>query len=303
LDLNQAIWEAHKLIRRLVPATIEVAPMLASAIGWVKIDPSQVEQILINLVVNARDAMPEGGKVVIETSEVELDEAYVSQHLGVRPGPYVLLSVSDSGCGMDPETMVRIFEPFFTTKQPGRGTGLGLSTTYGIVKQNGGHIAVESTIGSGSRFRIYLPRVQAPAEQSNPTAARKLEQTGRATVLIVEDEASLRRLLSLSLERRGYTVMTAVDGAEAIEIFRQHPGEIDVVVSDVVMPRIDGFELKRRIADLTPGMRFVFISGYSDEVVGQREKALEGCAFLEKPFLPDELADKVRAVLRGEQAA
>jgi two-component system, cell cycle sensor histidine kinase and response regulator CckA len=303
LDLNEAIWEVLKLVHRLVPATIEVAPMLTSSIGRVKIDPSQVEQVLINLVVNARDAMPEGGRVVIETSDVELDEAYVRKHLGVQPGPYVRLSVSDKGCGMDSETLARIFEPFFTTKQPGRGTGLGLSTTYGILKQNGGHIDVETALGKGTIFRIYLPRVQGPAQQATGAAPQKLEQTGRATVLIVEDEAALRRLLSLSLERRGYSVLTAIDGAEAIEIFRQHPHEIDVVVSDLVMPRIDGFELKRRIAELNPAMKFVFMSGYSDEIGDQRQKALEGCAFLEKPFLPDDLANKVREVLRGEVAA
>ncbi len=303
LDLNQAVWEAHKLVRRLVPAHMEVAPVLAPTLGWVKVDPGQVQQVLINLVVNARDAMPEGGKVVIETSDVELDEAFVSQHLGLQPGAYVMLSVSDTGYGMDAETLTHIFEPFFTTKQPGKGTGLGLSTIYGIVKQNGGHIAVESAVGRGSIFRIYLPRVQAPAEEAGGTAPRRLEQTGRATVLIVEDEAALRRLLSLSLERRGYKVLTAVDGADAIEIFGQHPGEIDLVVSDLVMPRVDGFELKRRIAALSPAMRFLFMSGYSDEIVERRESALQGCAFLEKPFLPDELANKVREVLRGEVAA
>jgi two-component system, cell cycle sensor histidine kinase and response regulator CckA len=303
LDLNQAVWEAHKLVRRLIPAHMEVAPVLASTLGWVRIDPGQVEQVLINLVVNARDAMPEGGKVVIETRDVELDEAFASHHPGLQPGGYVLLSVSDTGCGMDAETRTHIFEPFFTTKQPGKGTGLGLSTIYGIVKQNGGHIAVESAIGRGSTFRIYLPRVQAPGEEARSTAPRRLEETGRATVLVVEDEAALRRLLCLSLERRGYKVLTAVDGADAIEIFGQHPGEIDLVVTDLVMPRVDGFELKRRIAVLSPAMRFLFMSGYSDEVVEQRERALQGCAFLEKPFLPDDLANKVREVLRGEAAA
>jgi len=303
LDLNQAVWEAHKLVRRLVPANIDVAPALAPTLGWVKVDPGQVQQVLINLVVNARDAMPEGGRVVIETSDVELDEAFVSQHVGLQPGAYVMLSVSDTGSGMDAETLAHIFEPFFTTKQPGKGTGLGLSTIYGIVKQNGGHIAVESALGRGSIFRIFLPRVQGPAEEATGTPGRTLEQTGRATVLIVEDEAALRRLLCLSLERRGYKVLTAVDGAEAIEIFGQRPGEIDLVVSDLVMPRVDGFELRRRIAAVSPAMRFVFMSGYSEEIVEQRQEALQGCAFLEKPFLPDDLANKVREVLRGEVAA
>jgi two-component system cell cycle sensor histidine kinase/response regulator CckA len=303
LDLNQTIWEAHKLLRRLVPANIDVVPVLAPTVGRVQVDPGQIQQILINLVVNARDAMPEGGKVVIETGNVELDEAYVSQHPGLRPGSYVMLSISDTGGGMDADTLSHIFEPFFTTKQPGKGTGLGLSTIYGIVKQSGGYIAVESAVGRGTIFRIYLPRVQAAVEETKVTAPHQAEQTGTATVLVVEDETALRRLLCLSLERRGYKVLAARDGAEGIEIFGQHPDEIHLVVSDLMMPRVDGFELKRRIAALSPAVKFLFMSGYAEEISEQRQRSLQGCAFLEKPFLPDELADKVRDVLKGEVAA
>ncbi len=303
LDLNQAIWETHKLLRRLVPANIDVVPVLAPNIGQVKVDPGQVQQILINLVVNARDAMPEGGKVVIETANADLDEEYTSQHVGLRPGSYVLLSVSDTGCGMDAETRSHIFEPFFTTKQPGKGTGLGLSTIYGIIKQSGGYITVESIVGKGTIFHIYLPLVQAVVEEAETIPAPPVEPGGTETILVVEDETALRRLLCLSLERRGYKVFAARDGAEAIEIFRQLGDQIHVVVSDIMMPHVDGFELKQRIAALSPDVRFLFISGYSQEIVEQRQTVLQGCAFLEKPFLPDELADKVRDLLKGEVAA
>jgi two-component system cell cycle sensor histidine kinase/response regulator CckA len=303
LNLNQAIWETHKLLRRLVPANIEVVPVLAPMIGPVKLDPGQVQQILINLVVNARDAMPAGGKVVIETSNADLDEAYASQYAGLAPGSYVMLSVSDTGCGMDAETRSRIFQPFFTTKQPGKGTGLGLSTIHGIVKHSGGYVTVESAVGSGTTFRFYLPRVQSSVEDAIvPTPApAECNQTG--TILVVEDETALRRLICISLDRRGHKVLAAKDGAEAIEIFRQQGGSIHLVVSDIMMPHVDGFELKQRIAALSPDVKFLFMSGYLEETVPQRQMLLQGCAFLEKPFLPDELANKVRELLRGEAAA
>jgi len=303
LDLNQAIWETHKLLRRLVPANIDVVPVLAPNIGQVKVDPGQVQQILINLVVNARDAMPEGGKVVIETANTDLDEEYASQHVGLQPGSYVLLSVSDTGCGMDAETRSRLFEPFFTTKQPGKGTGLGLSTIYGIIKQSGGDITVESVVGKGTTFRIYLPVVEAAVEEADVTLAPPVEPGGTETILVVEDETALRRLLCMSLERRGYKVFAAKDGAEAIEIFRQHGDQIHAVVSDIMMPHVDGFDLKQRIAALRPDVKFLLMSGYSEDIVGQRQTLLQGCAFLEKPFLPDELVDKVRDLLKGEAAA
>ncbi len=303
LDLNQAVWETHKLLRRLVPANIDVVPVLAPTIGKVKADPGQVQQILINLAVNARDAMPEGGKVVIETANVDLDEEAASQHLDLRPGSYVMLSVSDTGSGMDAETRAHIFEPFFTTKQPGKGTGLGLSTIYGIIKQSGGYVTVESAVGKGTIFRIYLPLVPAAVEEASVAPPSATEHGGTETILVVEDETALRRLLCLSLERRGYKVFAAKDGAEAIEIFRQHADQIDAVVSDIMMPHVNGFELKQQIAALSPDMKFLFMSGYSEEIVEQHQASLQGCTFLEKPFLPDELADKVRDLLKGEAAA
>jgi two-component system cell cycle sensor histidine kinase/response regulator CckA len=302
LDINQAIWETHNLLRRLIPSNVDVVPILAPTIGRIKADSSQVQQVLINLVVNARDAMPQGGKVVIETANVDLDEEYASGYLDVRPGPYVMLSVSDTGCGMDVETRSHIFEPFFTTKEKGKGTGLGLSTVHGIVKQSGGFIAVASTAGKGTTFRVFLPRIEEPVEETDVTPP-PIEWVGTETILVVEDETALRRLLCVSLERRGYKVFAAKDGAEAIEVFLQHGDQIHLVVSDIMMPHVDGFELKQRIAALSPDVKFLFMSGYSQEIVEQRQTVLQGCAFLEKPFLPDELAGKVRDLLREEAAA
>ena len=230
LDLNQAIWEGHKLLRRLVPASIDVVPILAPALGRVKLDLGQLQQILINLVVNARDAMPEGGRVVVETANIELDEAFASRPIGLHAGSYVMLSVSDTGSGIDPESQSHIFEPFHPMKQPGKGTGLGLSTIYGIVKRNGGHVTVESTVGKGTTFRIYLPRVQDQPGETSVTVCPQADDAAGETILIVEDDTALRRLLSASLKRRKYRILAAKDGAEALEIFRRHTGEIDLVV-------------------------------------------------------------------------
>jgi CheY-like chemotaxis protein len=303
LNLNSAIWEIQKLLHRLVPANIDIVPVLSSTIGQVKVDPGQVQQILINLVVNACDAMPKGGKVVIETANTELDEVYASQHVGLRPGTYVMLSVSDTGGGMDEETSSHIFEPFFTTKEPGKGTGLGLSTVYGIVKQSGGYITVETAVGKGTTFRIYMPLVRATVEEAQLMPQSPTEQSGGETILVVEDETTLRRLLCLSLERRGYKVYAARDGAEAMEIFRQQPGAIHLVVSDIMMPHMDGIELKRKVAAQRPDVKFLFMSGYSEEVIEQLQTSAQGCAFLEKPFLPQELVTKVQGLLRGEAEA
>jgi two-component system, cell cycle sensor histidine kinase and response regulator CckA len=299
LDLNSAIGETQRLLHRLVAANIDVVPVLSSAIGRVKVDPGQIQQILINLVLNARDAMPKGGKVVIETANADLDEVHARQHVGLRPGMYVMLSVSDTGGGMDDETSSHIFEPFFTTKEPGKGTGLGLSTVYGIVKQSGGYITVETAVGKGTTFRIYLPLAQAAVEKSHITLPSPTEQSRGETILVVEDETTLRRLLCLSLERRGYKVYAARDGAEAVEIFRQQPGAIHLVVSDVMMPQMDGIELKRKVVALRPDVKFLFMSGYSEEAIEQLRTLAEGCAFLEKPFPPQDLVTKVQGLLGG----
>jgi two-component system, cell cycle sensor histidine kinase and response regulator CckA len=303
LDLNSAIWETQKLLHRLVHANIDIIPLLSPTIGQVKVDPGQVQQILINLVLNARDAMPKGGKVVIETANAELDEMHAGPRAGLRPGTYVKLSVSDNGEGMNNETSSHIFEPFFTTKEPGKGTGLGLSTVYGIVKQSGGYIAVETAVGKGTTFHIYLPLIRAAVEEPFVTPPSPAEQSGRETILVVEDESTLRRLLCLLLERRGYQVHTARDGAEAMDIFRQQPGAIHLVVSDIMMPHMDGIELKRKAAVLRPEVKFLFMSGYSEEVIEKVQTLGHGCAFLEKPFLPRDLVIKIQGLLRGEASS
>lgn len=307
LDINQCIWECHNLLRRLVPANIEVVPVLGTKIGRVKADPGQIQQILINLVVNARDAMPLGGRVVIETADAELDERSASQRVGVQPGSYVLLSVTDTGLGMNEETRSRLFEPFFTTKEPGKGTGLGLSTVYGIVRHTGGHIEVQSGTEKGTTFHIYLPRSigaeQVPVVENVHATEQPQPQTGTATILVVEDESSLRRLICTSLKKRNHKVLGAKDGEEGLAIFREYGAEIQVVVSDLMMPRMDGLELKRQISALKQDIKFLFMSGYAEQVLEQHHGFLNGCAFLEKPFLPKELADRVDSLLRGEAAA
>jgi PAS domain S-box-containing protein len=299
LDVNAVVWETHKLLRRLIPGNIDLVPVLEPNLQPVKVDPAQIQQILINLVVNARDAMPQGGKVVIETANVELDEEYAGRHIEVQPGRYVMLAVSDNGSGIDEHTKARIFEPFFTTKQEGKGTGLGLSTVYGIVRQSGGHITVESALREGTRFRIYLPPTAVTElkveDETPPMQTENL--SGIETVLVVEDEPALRRLISVSLEKRGYTVLVAEDGTEAIRILENNPGEIDLVISDIMMPRLNGLELQKKAILLRPEMRFLFISGYAEDTIGRTAHLPQDAGYLEKPFLPIELARKVRALL------
>jgi two-component system cell cycle sensor histidine kinase/response regulator CckA len=304
LDINAVVWETHKLLRRLIPVNIDLVPVLEPNVQPVKVDPAQIQQILINLVVNARDAMPQGGKVVIETANVELDEEYAGRHIEVQPGPYVMLAVSDDGPGMDEQTKARIFEPFFTTKQKGKGTGLGLSTVYGIVRQSGGHITVETALREGTRFRIFLPPTAATerrlVDETPPIQTEVL--AGTETVLVVEDEPALCRLISVSLEKRGYTVLTAENGAEAIQILENNPGEIDLVVSDIMMPKLNGLELRKKAVLLRPKMRFLFISGYAEDTIGQTAHLPQDAGYLGKPFLPIELTRKVRTVLNESDA-
>jgi PAS domain S-box-containing protein len=304
LDVNAVVWETHKLLRRLIPGNIDLVPVLEPNLQPVKVDPAQIQQILINLVVNARDAMPQGGKVVIETANVELDEEYAGRHIEVQPGSYVMLAVSDNGSGIDEQTKARIFEPFFTTKQEGKGTGLGLSTVYGIVRQSGGHITVESALREGTRFRIYLPPTAAAelkVEDETPPMQPEI-LSGTETVLVVEDEPALRRLISVSLEKRGYTVLAAEDGTEAIRILENNSGEIDLVVSDIMMPKLNGLELRKKAILLRPEMRFLFISGYAEDTIGRTEHLPQDAGYLEKPFLPIELTRKVRELLNESDA-
>ena len=290
LDLNASVWDTHKLLRRLIPANIDVIPVLHPDLGKVKADPAQIQQILINLLVNARDAMPQGGKISIETGEVILDEEFASRYFEVVPGDYVMLSVTDTGEGIEAEALAHIFEPFFTTKKAGKGTGLGLSTTYGIVKQSGGHITVASVLGRGTTFRVYFPKL---AEVPSATSSRsKPAPTGIATILLVEDESSLRKLMKTTLEREDYRVLEAKDGAEAFSLCRDNLAYIDLVVTDLAMPQMTGLQLKERVVALRSNIKFLLISGYLEEVIGSSDQNANMGDFLEKPFPPDELSAK-----------
>jgi two-component system, cell cycle sensor histidine kinase and response regulator CckA len=282
---------------------IEMFTRCGASVGNVKADPAQVEQVLMNLVVNARDAMPKGGRLTIETASVELDSTYARDHVTVKPGPYVMLAVSDTGIGMSPETQAHIFEPFFTTKESGHGTGLGLSTVYGIVKQSGGYIWVYSEPGKGSTFKVYLPRVEAPAEKNIEPAKIPAARKGNETVLLVEDEEAVRELTEMILTTNGYAVLSAKSAAEAEEFSAHHSGEIHLVLTDIMMPGTSGRELARRIVARHPRARVLYMSGYTDNVLAQGGVLEEGVSFLQKPFTPAVLAQKVRDVLDSPVAA
>lgn len=297
IDLNDIVVDTFKMLQRLIGEDIELLMAPQSKIGKVKADPGQIEQILMNLAVNARDAMPIGGKLTIKTSNVHLDHGYTMQHVAVQPGDYVLLSVSDTGCGMDAETRERIFEPFFTTKEMGKGTGLGLSTVYGIVKQSGGHIWVYSEIGHGTTFKIYLPREGASDEAFETAAQRELNISGSETVLLVEDEGAVRQMTKQVLEELGYQVIEAENGPEAIRLNAAHNSEIDLLLTDVVMPRMSGRELADQLTSERPDLRVLYTSGYTEDAIIHHGVLDDGMAFLEKPFTPELVALKVREVL------
>ena len=299
LDLNEVITGMEKMLRRLIGEHIELAVALAPQLGRVKADPLQVEQVVMNLAINGADAMPQGGRLILETADVELEPGMELSPAELRPGPYVLLAVSDNGVGMDPETQGRLFEPFFTTKPPGKGTGLGLSTVYGIVAQSGGHLQVYSRPGYGSSFKVYLPRVPDPA--SPPSAPGPAEELrGSETVLVVEDEAAVRDLIRRVLASRGYTVLEADRAASALALVDGRGDPIPLIISDVVMPGgMGGRELAGVLAGKHPESRFLFISGYTPSAVLQGGLLEEGGHFLQKPFSPEALARKVREVLDG----
>jgi len=299
LDLNAVLTNLDKMLQRLIGEDIALVTMPAPGLGRVKVDPGQIEQVIMNLAVNARDAMPNGGKLTIETANVELDNAYAREHVSVRPGPYVMLAVSDTGCGMDAATQARIFEPFFTTKEPGKGTGLGLSTVYGIVKQSDGNIWVYSEPGRGTTFKIYLPRVEAVAEAVEPSGAAARTIRGSETILLVEDENAVRALIRSTLQANGYTVLEAHHGKHAIQVCEQHAGPIHLMVTDVVMPEMSGRDLAERLKPSRPNMKVFFMSGYTDKAIVNHGELDPGTAFLQKPFIPDALARKVREVLDG----
>ncbi|MEK7347612.1 MAG: ATP-binding protein [Candidatus Eisenbacteria bacterium] len=299
LDLNVLIGEIDKMLRRVIGSDIDLLTAPGPSLGRVKVDPGQVEQVLLNLVVNARDAMPRGGKITIETANVELDETYARGRVGVRAGRYVLLAVSDTGCGIDSETQSRIFEPFFTTKEAGKGTGLGLSTVYGIVKQSDGHIEVYSEPGRGAAFKIYLPVALGPLEvieSLNPSVGPR---DGSETVLVVEDEDLVRAVIRKSLELHGYKVIEARDGREGLDLLERDSTVVDLIVTDVMLPQMSGLELAQRAARLNRDLKVLYISGYTDKAIVHQGVLAAGAAYLQKPFVPDALARKVREVLDG----
>ena len=300
LNLNETVGGMEKMLGRLLGADIAVTTLPAVGLWNVKADPGQVEQIVMNLAVNARDAMAQGGKLTIETSNVELDESYAGAHHEVEVGSYVLLAVTDTGVGMSAETSARIFEPFFTTKETRKGTGLGLSTVFGIVKQSGGHIFVYSEPGKGSTFRIYLPRVRT-ALQPQPTAQSSGEpEVQSGTILLVEDEEQVRLIATNILRRQGYVVLDASNGGEALLICEQHGGNIDLLLTDLVLPRMSGRQLAERLAIVRPTMKVLYMSGYANDAILQHGGIDSGVAFLQKPFTPTSMTRKVRQSLRRD---
>jgi PAS domain S-box-containing protein len=297
LDLNEVVQEMEKMLRRLIGEDIELATVLDSKLDLVKADPGQIEQVIMNLAVNARDAMPVGGKLFIETVNVDLDELYQETQAEIPAGTYVTLSVSDTGCGMDEATKARVFEPFFTTKGPGKGTGLGLATVYGIVKQSGGYIFVDSELGNGTAFKIFLPPVPAEKATKKSRISSFRAPRGNETLLLVEDEHAVRALARDALQSYGYQVLEASQGAEAIRLVEKQKGTIHLLVTDVVMPQLGGRQLVDKLHALQPGMKILYLSGYTDDAV-VRHGLMEGeAAFLQKPFTPVILAHKVREVL------
>ena len=296
LDVNNLVSHTSKMLRRLIGEDIELVTKLAQRLGPVLADAGQLEQILMNLAVNARDAMPQGGRLSIETANVDLDDSYPTQHVAVKPGPYVMLAVTDSGTGMDEETRSRIFEPFFTTKPRGRGTGLGLATVYGIVEQSGGHVWVYSEPGRGASFKVYLPRVEG-AVVGDPVGCAEVAPVGCETILLVEDERALRALSRVLLKRAGYRVLEAADPMEGEAVFRAHKDAIDLLVTDVIMPGASGPALFARLYEIKPSLKVLYMSGYPDDAVVHHADRSSGVMFLQKPFTAYGLMCKVREAL------
>jgi two-component system, cell cycle sensor histidine kinase and response regulator CckA len=297
LDLNAIVREMERMLRRVIGENIDLLTSCAPQLGRVHADAGQIEQVLMNLVVNARDAMPDGGKLTIETAEMELDRSYAEQHSDVAPGKYVVLAVTDTGIGMTPDVKARIFEPFFTTKGAGQGTGLGLSTVYGIVNQSGGHIVLYSEPGHGTSFKICLPRVDEAPEPAPPPADGAPAASGSETILLVEDEEIVRRLARNVLSEKGYRVLEAVDGKSAVDICNAHLGPIDLLLTDLVMPGMSGRDLALYIHATRPSTKVLFMSGYSEGAVIHQGMLEEHTPFLSKPFSPDALVRHVRETL------
>jgi PAS domain S-box-containing protein len=297
LDLNAVLAEMDRMLERALGEGIELVQLPGRGLGRVRADRSSIEQVIMNLVVNARDAMPNGGRVTIETANIVADEAFVRQHLDSKPGPYVLLSVTDTGVGIDPPTRARIFEPFFSTKPREQGTGLGLSTVFGIVQRSGGGIWVYSEVGRGSSFKVYLPRIDAALDASR-SSAPPAEADGTETVLLVEDEHAVRNVARRILERRGYTVLAPETTEEAVSLCERHSGPIDLLLTDVVMPGVNGAELAARLSTIRPGLRVLYMSGYTDGTISSHQVLeQDASSFVQKPFSAELLARMVRGTL------
>jgi PAS domain S-box-containing protein len=296
-SLNTLVWNTDSILRRLISEDVEMATITAKNIGAIKADPGQMEQVILNLVINARDAMPNGGKLTLETANVELDESFAQTHLATLPGSYVMLAVSDTGTGMDEETQAHIFEPFFTTKELGKGTGLGLSMVYGIVKQSGGYIWVHSEIGKGSTFKVYLPRVFEHAQEIASPFPAPTALLGKETILLVEDDPLVRDLALEILKTRGYCVLVADRPDAAIQLCRQHTGKIHLVLTDVIMPGMNGSQMADEITAMRPGISVLFMSGYTDTAIIRDGNFGQTTSFLQKPFSPTVLGRKVREML------
>jgi signal transduction histidine kinase len=297
LNLNTLVYEMEAMLRRLLPENIEMVLRLDPALGEVLADHGQIYQVLMNLGANARDAMPHGGNLIVETANVDLSAQYAATHTEVKPGPFVLLGVTDTGVGMDEEVLKNIFEPFFTTKGIGAGTGLGLATVYGIVRQSGGWISAYSEPAKGTSFKIYLPRITASSPGKAPERAPAGTLRGSETVLLVEDQPDVRNLAREVLESFGYRVLEAINGAAALELAGQYKGRIHLLLTDVVMPVMNGTELARRLATLRPETKVLYTSGYTENVIVHQGILKPGIAFVPKPLSPDVLVEKVRETL------
>jgi PAS domain S-box-containing protein len=301
ISLNSLVSNMERLLRRLIGEDIELVTVSDPDLGAVRADRGQIEQIIMNLAVNARDAMPQGGKLTIETANLILDEKYERSHLDVAPGPYVMLAVSDNGEGMDAETQSHIFEPFFTTKTLGQGTGLGLATVYGIVRQSGGHIWVYSEPGQGTTFKIYLPRVEEAVSAAEPKAPAVTRLKGRETILVVEDDNTLREVISKGLKKFGYSVLTAANGGEALLICEKRKGPIHLLLTDVVLPQMGGRELAERLVSLRPDLKVLYMSGYTENAIVHHGILNEDVGFLQKPFKVNLMVQKIREVLDSQE--
>jgi CheY-like chemotaxis protein len=297
LDLNLLVQELGAMLGRLIGEDIEIGYGLAPDLDPVKADRGQIEQVLVNIIVNARDAMPNGGKITVETMNLDLDEGYANRNLSVVPGPHVVIAISDTGCGMSADVQEHLFEPFFTTKATGKGSGLGLATVYGIVQQNGGALSVYSEVGHGSTFKIYLPRAERESRAAAEPPIQASASTGSATILVVEDDGSIRELACRVLAGHGYAVLAASNGEDAKGLCEQHPGPIHLLLSDIVMPGMSGPAVAQLLKTIRPEMKVLYMSGYTDDAIVRHGVLVHDTPFLQKPFAPSRLAEKVVEVL------